>query len=209
MKKNIVIVGNGGFAREIEFLISRLNESNPTWNFLGYVDNETQGELVWGNDDELMQYDKELYVAIAIGTSSVRYKLHSIYVENPYLKFPNLIDPSVILSSHIEMGEGNIICAGSILTVDIKMGDFNIINLDCTIGHDVVIENYVTINPSVNLSGNTYVKSLCNLGTGSQVIQGKKIGKNVILGAGAVVVDDIADDCVAVGVPAKIIKKIG
>ena len=32
------------------------------------------------------------------------------------------------------------------------------------------------------------------------------IGKNVIVGAGAVVTKDIPDNCVAVGVPAKIIK---
>ena len=39
------------------------------------------------------------------------------------------------------------------------------------------------------------------------MIQGKCIGRNVTLGAGAVVVTDIEDNAVAVGVPAKIVKK--
>lgn len=204
--KDIVIVGNGGFAREVEFLINRINEIEKTWNFLGYVDNEKEAENVWGNDDGLISYGDELHVVIAIGTSITRCKLYEKYCRNKNLLFPNLFDPSVIYSSKMQMGQGNIICAGTIMTVDLRIGSFNIINLDCTIGHDTVIEDYVTINPSVNLSGNTCVSSLCNLGTGSQVIQGKCIGRNVTLGAGAVVVTDIEDNAVAVGVPAKIVK---
>lgn len=205
--KNIVIVGNGGFAREVKFLVDRINQVASTWNFLGYVDNEEDVDNIWGNDDDLLNYTKELYVVIAIGAPEVRSKLYLLYKKNPNLKFPNLIDPSVISSTEIEIGEGNIICAGTIMTVDISIGNFNIINLDCTIGHDVVIDDFVTINPSVNISGNTHIKAGSNLGTGSQIIQGKIIGECVTLGAGAVVVSDIEDNSIAVGVPAKIVKK--
>ena len=44
------------------------------------------------------------------------------------------------------------------------------------------------------------------MGSGSTVIQGKKIGKGSIIGAGAVVVNDIESFSTAVGVPAKVIK---
>lgn len=204
--KNIVIVGNGGFAKEVEFLIHRMNEEEPTWNFLGYIDNNTDDSRVVGGDQYLLNVKEELNVVIAIGEPQLRSKLYSLYKENEYLKFPNVIDPSVIISSRVEMGQGNIIGAGTIITVDITIGDFNIINLDCTVGHDAIIESYVTINPSVNVSGNVHVKSGTNIGTGSQIIQGKTVGARVVLGAGAVVASDIEDDCVAVGVPAKVIK---
>lgn len=205
--KNIVIVGNGGFAKEVEFLISRINKDEPTWDFLGYIDNNTTGSHIVGDDQYLLNVKEELNVVIAIGNSHVRSRLYSLYRENEYLKFPNVIDPSVIISSKVEMGQGNIICAGTIITVDVTIGHFNIINLDCTIGHDVIIESYVTINPSVNVSGNVHVREETNIGTGSQIIQGKTVGARVVLGAGAVVTSDIEDDCVAVGVPAKIIKR--
>ena len=42
------------------------------------------------------------------------------------------------------------------------------------------------------------------LGTGMQVIQGKKIVANAILGAGAVVVKDILDEGTYVGVPVRV-----
>lgn len=204
--ENIVIAGNGGFAREVEFLINRANV-NCEWNFLGYIDNNGEGSNVIGDDQYLLNIKESVNVVIAIGDSHVRKKLFSMYRQNKNLKFPNVIDPSVIVSSKVKMGQGNIICAGTIITVDITMGDFNIINLNCTIGHDAIIENYVTINPGVSVSGNVHVKSESNLGTGSQIIQGKTVGKGVVLGAGAVVVSDLEDECVAVGIPAKIIKR--
>ena len=45
------------------------------------------------------------------------------------------------------------------------------------------------------------------LGIGATIIQGIKIGKNVTVGAGSVVIKDIPDNVIAVGNPAKIIKK--
>ena len=39
--KDIVIVGYGGFAREVEWLISRINEKDKTWNFKGFIDVDT------------------------------------------------------------------------------------------------------------------------------------------------------------------------
>ena len=41
---------------------------------------------------------------------------------------------------------------------------------------------------------------------GSTIIQGIKIGKNVTIGAGSVVIKDIPDDVLAVGNPVKIEK---
>lgn len=45
------------------------------------------------------------------------------------------------------------------------------------------------------------------IGTGAKLIGSVKIGDNVVIGANAIVVDDIPDNCLTVGAPAKIIKK--
>ena len=96
------------------------------------------------------------------------------------------------------------------MTVDIEITDFAILNLDCTVGHDVKIESYVTIYPSVNISGCIKIGACSEgeteIGTGSHIIQGIKIGKQVVLGAGTIVIRDIPSGCTAVGNPAKVIK---
>ena len=112
----------------------------------------------------------------------------------------------MILSDRVQIGASTIICAGTIITVDIRIGDHVIINLDCTLGHDDIIRDYVTIYPSVNVSGNVEVGECSKFGTGMQIIQGKNIGTESIIGAGAVVIRDIPDRCTAVGSPAKVIK---
>lgn len=206
--KNIVIIGYGGFAKEVRWLIDRINVIEPVWNFLGYVDRIGQGEDVVGDDSFIQNYSQELYVVIAIGDPAKRKQVYDKIKSNKNLVFPNLVDPSAIASDGVSMGEGNVVCAGCVFTVDITVGSFNIFNLNCTIGHDVVIENYIIVEPNCNISGNCHVKSETDIGTGTQVIQGLTIGSKSIIGAGAVVISDIEGNCTAVGVPAKVIKKV-
>lgn len=213
--KNIVIIGAGGFGREVQWLIERINIKINRYKILGYIDDNVEigkninGYEVIGNTDLLKYTNKELSVVCAIGNADVRMNIINKIKENKNLEFPNLIDPSVCISQFVNFGEGNIICAQSILTVNINIKDFCIINLDCTIGHDVVLESYTTVYPSVNVSGNVIVGKNSEIGTGTQIIQNCNIGEKTIIGAGAVVVNDIPENSVAVGTPCKVIKKRG
>lgn len=207
--KKIYIVGSGGFAREVAWLIEDINEKKPTWKIMGFIDEnednigkELNGYKVLGNLEYLNKQEKS-YVAIAIGTGEVREKISDKIKKH---KFSILIHPSVMLSKFVNIGEGTIICAGSIVTTNIDIGNHVIINLDCTVGHDANLKNYTTILPSVNISGNVTVGERTMIGTGSAVIQGLSIGSDTIIGAGAIVVKNIPDNCTAVGNPAKPIK---
>lgn len=203
---NIVIVGKGGFAREVKWLIKNINDSEKKWNFLGFIDNQTEAEEVVGDDTYIANMKEKLYVAIAIGNPEIRSRLHKIFRTNRYIRFPNLIAPSAQISEDICLGEGNIICAGNIMTVDISLGSLNIINLGCTIGHDVRIGNYNTINPGTNISGNVIIKNFVEIGTGTKIIQGRTVNSGAITGAGAVIIADIPCGTTVVGVPAKEIR---
>lgn len=206
----IVIVGVGGFGREIAWLIERINSIKPTWDLVGFVDDNKSllgdhisGYPVVGNSVWLNNQTEDIFAVCAIGSSNVRKK---VIQKLSNVKFATLVDPKVEISNTVEIGEGTIICAGSVLTVDVSLGNHVIINLNCTIGHDAIIRDYVTIHPSVNVSGNTYIQKNVEIGTGSKIIQGLEIGRNTIVGAGSVVVRDIPEFCTAVGSPAKPIK---
>ena len=211
--KDLYIIGAGGFGREVAWLIERINEIEPTWNLKGFIDDNTaiHGSLqddysVIGGCDDLMNITQEVWVVCAVGSAKIRKKIIEKLKNYANVKFATLIDPSVMRSERVDIGEGSIICAGTIITVDISIGSHVIINLDCTIGHDDIIHDFVTIYPSVNVSGNVVVGECAELGTGMQIIQGKSIGRESIIGAGAVVIRDIPEKCTAVGSPAKPIK---
>ena len=59
-----------------------------------------------------------------------------------------------------------------------------------------------------NKQGKVVLKKNCKVGSHSTVMPGVTIGENSIIGAHSFVTSDIPDNCVAVGVPAKVIKKI-
>lgn len=209
--KDLYIIGAGGFGREVAWLVERINEVNPTWNIKGFIDDN---ESLWRTKEDAYNvvggcdYLKTLgdvYVVCAVGSARVR-KIIIDKLKDSSVKFATVIDPTVIVSNRVQIGEGTIICAGTIITVDIEIGNHVIINLDCTLGHDDVIADYVTVYPSVNISGNVTVGECSELGTGMQIIQGKNIAPNTIVGAGAVVVKDLNESGTYVGSPAKKIK---
>ncbi|MCR4617010.1 MAG: acetyltransferase [Lachnospiraceae bacterium] len=211
--KDLIIFGASGFGREVAWLVERINEVKPTWNLLGFLDDnediqdsEINGYKVLGRSNDAIKYPGAYYVC-AVGASKVREKIvNHLKRINPDIKFATVIDPSVEMSKFVSVGEGTIICAHTILTVNVMVGSHVIINLDCTIGHDAVLENYVTLYPSVNVSGATKIGKGVELGTGMQIIQGKTVGDYSVVGAGAIVVKDIPSGCTAVGSPAKPIK---
>ena len=65
---------------------------------------------------------------------------------------------------------GCVILMDCILTVDVKVGEFTIINWDSSIGHDSSGDSFVTIY-HCNISRNVRIGELCEIGTGTQVIQ--------------------------------------
>lgn len=213
--RNLIIFGASGFGREVAWLVERINAVTPTWNLLGFMDDndeiqgsEINGYKVLGKSTDVGSYTDSYYVC-AVGASKVREKIiKKLKSLNPNIKFGTVIDPSVEKSELVSIGEGTIICAHSIITVNTEIGSHVIINLDCTVGHDSVIHDFVTMYPSVNVSGITEIGKCSELGTGMQIIQGKRVGDYSIVGAGAVVVKDIPDNCTAVGSPAKVIKSI-
>ena len=209
--QDLYIIGAGGFGREVAWLVKRINEVELTWNLKGFIDDNSSR---WGTyEDEYpvlggCQYLADLgevYAVCAIGAAAVRREVIEM-LQHTSVKFATLIDPSVLISQCVNIGEGTIICAGSILTVDIEIGKHVIINLDCTIGHDNIIHNFVTIYPSVNISGNVFIGECSELGTGTQIIQGKEITSSTIIGAGSVVVSDLLEGGTYIGCPAKRIK---
>ncbi len=206
--KNIVIIGSGGFAKEVAFLIDEINRDKPTWNILGFIDNnvsETNGKYkILQNDEYLFNTTNELNVVFGIGNPALLEKLYLKFSKNKKLKFPNLIHPNVSGDwERINLGEGNIICASNTFTTDIVIGNCNIINLDCTIGHDTAIGNFNVLNPSVNVSGGVKIGNKNLLGTSSTILQYLKINNNITIGAGALLTKNAEEEGIYIGSPAK------
>ena len=78
-----------------------------------------------------------------------------------------------------------------------------IISGDTVIGDDVIIRNGVTIGlKNTGQRGAPVLGDRVDIGTGAKLIGPIRIGNDVAIGANAVVLCDVPDGCIAVGVPA-------
>lgn len=213
--RNLLILGAGGFAREVAAMVNNINQAQPgSWITIGYLERGTdrRGKSIEGvtvlNHDDLGQYSSDIYAVAAIGNPKLR-EIAVKDAEKNGFKYATLIHPSVILSNPqaIRIGTGSIVCAGCIITTEVTIGSHVIINLDCSIGHDAILEDYVTLSPGCHISGVNAIRRNAFLGTGAVTIEHCEIGARAIIGAGATVVGNIPEDVTAVGVPAKPVRK--
>lgn len=209
----IAIVGAGGNAREIRWLIDEINRNEPSYQFIGYVvsDPGSPGEYddranTVGAIDDL--FDGRLAVeavAIGVGDPAFRYAIGlRISTELPSVILPRLVHPSVMMDeTSCELGDGAIICAGTIITVNVSVGDYAMVNRACNIGHEAVVGAGAQINPLASISGGVTLGERVLIGTSATILQYVTIGHDATVGAGAVVTKDVADGQTVVGVPAR------
>ena len=214
--KKIVVIGASGFAREVKFLIEEINQNRKVYKFLGYLVSDLNQISANDSSDEVLgdfswfdKYNEVINVAIGIGNPKNRIKIGDA-LSNKYsnIIFPSLVHPNVIYDQNsCTIDRGVIICSSTVLTVHVLVKEFSLLNLCCTVGHEAVIGKGSVLNPTVNISGGASIGEGVLIGTGAQILQYISIGDNSIIGAGACLTKSIPSNVIAVGVPAKVIKK--
>lgn len=111
----------------------------------------------------------------------------------------------VIIGEDVEIGANTCIDRGTL--GDVKIGNHVKINNLCHIAHNVIIEENVMLAALVNISGSVLIKKNVYISPAATIRNQVTIGENSLIGLGAVVVKDVEDNVVIVGVPGKNIKK--
>jgi sugar O-acyltransferase (sialic acid O-acetyltransferase NeuD family) len=197
MNREKVLIGAGGFAREVKAHMK-------TPNMKCYVD-----DIYYNDNDEnihpLSTFDSINQVALVVVGNPI--DRHNIVKRLPaQTEFFTFIHPSAqILGDDVEIGEGSIICAGSVITTNVKIGKHTHLNLLTTIGHDCRIGDYFTTAPGVKISGNCNIKDRVYFGTNASIKEKLDVCENVTIGLMSGVVKHIDKSGTYIGTPAKLI----
>lgn len=213
--KDIILFPYNGNAREAVSIIQDINRINPTWNIIGFVDDDESkhGEIFAGIEvlggREVLETHLKAYVLAVPGspnTYSVRDKIiHSLPVQED--RFTQIIHPYACVGEEVFIGKNVLIMQHVVLTAGVNIGDHVIILPNTVISHESNIGNYTLIGSNVSVSGGVNIEASCYVGSGAKVIQNVNIQKKALVGLGSVVIQDVATNKRVVGNPAKEIKK--
>ncbi|NMC31108.1 MAG: acetyltransferase [Veillonellaceae bacterium] len=206
----LLIIGAGGHGKVIADIASALGQ----WESIAFLDDkypELRQVLDWpviGNIDNLGMYRRDFAaIFVAVGDNAIRKKLMK-WAETEGFELPVLIHPRAAVSRFAVIGPGTIINNQAAVNANAKIGKGCIVNTGATVGHDCVMNDFVHVAPGASLAGETAIDDLCWIGMRSAVIEQVKLGVGVVIGAGAVVLENVPDHKLVVGVPAKIVKDL-
>lgn len=212
MKSNrIVVYGAGGHAKVVLDVLERMG----TYEIVGLLDDSAElagtvrkGYRVLGGREQLSVLRNQGVEAIIIGLGDNRLR-KAVYEEAVQTGFTlcSAVDPSAQIGGGVVIGAGCLLVAGTVVNVDAQIGVNAIVNTGATVDHDCRVEAHAHLSPGVHLAGRVSIGEASHLGLGAVVLPNLSVGKNCIVGAGAVVRENLPDGVVAVGNPAKVIKR--
>ena len=207
-RKKIILIGArlDGHAGVILDIIKDYALYDP----VGFIDDNLaiQNTLVGGLpvlgtiESFLSRVDFEGVYFIASGDNGFREKIYTILTKRG-LRLGNIIHPSAVISSSVELGEGIFIGPKVVITHNARIGNGVIINTAATIDHDNLIGEFVNMSPGCHTSGRVIIGKRVFLGTGVVLLPDIVLEDDVVIGAGAVVTKRVAKNTTVVGVPAK------
>jgi sugar O-acyltransferase (sialic acid O-acetyltransferase NeuD family) len=207
--KKLIIVGAGGFGREVYAWAKDHPDFGKAWELAGFIDDGAAAldrynypVGVIGSIKEHQPAENEVFVC-AIGAPIDKKKVCQSLLSRS-ATFVSLVHPSVILGENIQLGDGVVLCPRVTLTADISIGDFAAINCHSSVGHDVVIGDWATISGHCDLTGNTRYGTGAFLATGVRIVPSKSVGEFAYVGAGAVVIQSVKDGQKVFGNPARV-----
>jgi len=206
---NIIIVGAGGFGREV-YLWVKDSFSKDQYRIKGFLDdnprilNDYIMDISIIGDLDGYEIKKQDRFVFAIGDIDVKKHLVTKLKEKG-AKFLTLIHPTAIVVDTAKIGEGAIICPFCLVSDNVRLDDFVMMNAYADCGHDAKVGKYCILSSYAAVMGFSILEDEVFLGTHATVIPGKRVGCKSKISANSVVMRDVAANKMVFGVPGKAI----
>ena len=135
----------------------------------------------------------------------------------PMLDIKNLnarIEPGAIIREHVEIGDKAVIMMGAVVNIGAVIGEGSMIDMNAVLGGRAMVGRNCHIGAGSVLAGvveppssnPVVIEDDVMVGANAVVLEGVRVGRGAVVAAGAIVVDDVPENAVVAGVPARIIK---
>lgn len=205
--KRLVIVGAGGFGREMFAAAREAHGYGEDFFVAGFLDDNlhaldgfsgypqilgTLADYKFGADDVFIT---------AVGSISARRKIVA-QIEERGGVFATVIHSSAVIGPNVAIGVGSFIAPNVSLTADVTIGRHTCVFHNTSIGHDATVGDFAHIYAQCSVGGSVRIASGANVYPGAVVTPRRKIGEDAVVGALSAVFADVPPRVTVLGNPA-------
>ena len=208
MKHRLLIVGAGGFGREVLGWALGIPAGSRDWTAAGFLDANTEALRgypceypILGDPATYNPGSRDVFVP-AVADPATKLRICRT-LKARGARFASLVHPSVILGPACRIGAGCVLCPRVTLTTNVTFGEFVTVNVYSGFGHDSIVGDGCTISSHVDVTGAVRLGEGVFLGSHATVLPRVEVGAYAVIGAGSAVVRNVPPGATVMGVPAK------
>jgi len=212
-KENILIFGTGEQCLRILDIILAIDR----YTVCGFIDSELEigkdyaGFKILGRMSDLPlvltshKVDKGI---IAFENNFIRYEVAAaINAAACNFEFVSAIHPSAILGRDVKISDGCVIMPNVVINIGAELGKHCLMKARSSLDHDSYLSDYSSLGVDTTAGGNVKIGQCTTIANGVSIVQNIAIGNHSVVSAGSLVVDNLGDNILVSGVPAKEIGK--
>ncbi len=204
-KQSLILLGHGGFGREVA---AWLNSRGMPYRVIGFLDDthsdaEVLGPIV-GHTPSMTE--PTIYLA-SIGNGKARYELRHA-LEKDGAQFATVVFPDVTSASDLSGSKNSIFLGACSISNNVEMGNDILVQGFAIVGHDAEVGDGCTISNHAFVGGGAKLGRFSTIHPHAVVLPAVTIGEGSVVGAGSVVTKNVEPYTTVFGAPAKIISRM-
>lgn len=207
MEESVVVVGAGGFGREVLQWLRDAAAAGAGQRVRGFLDDTAPDLSAFGLDVPVLgpvdpgRLEAGDRCILAIGDPAVRLAL-AARLEAAGVHFTTLVHPSAVVAPSARLGAGAVVCPFGFIGPDAMVGAHALLNVRASVGHDARIGRAAVLSPHTCVGGAAEVADGAMLGSAAVVLPRQRVGEGARVAPGAVVHSAVPAGVLALGNPA-------
>lgn len=211
-KSVLAIYGSRGTGKEVLEIVRDIDPQGERWSEVIFIDDTKPQCVIAGIDSYPFEQFAQRYpasvakIVIAVGEPSDRELLFNKVMDAGY-ELETIVHPNAWVSPSARIGSGVFVKMQTIIYEEASIGNNSFIQANVVIGHGSRIGEHCLVASFCHVAGETQVGDRSFLGAQSGVRENLTVGDDSVLAMGAMLMNDMPSNSMAIGNPARMSKR--